>query len=354
MKPYTPSQVAQYLNHVSYSSQTPPAPTLENLHLLVTAHLTSAPFESLSLHYSPTRRFSVAPDTVFHKIVEGNGVGGKRGGYCMETNTVFGCILRSLGYDVLSVGGRVSFATMGQQGEGFSGWSHMANIITVDGVRYLVDVGFGANTPLAPLPFPNAPATALATGNRKLELKPLLSTSHPDTPPSWIYSHRASPAEPWVDAYALAREEFHTPDFEVMNLTTMTRSFFTESVICVRTFLAGEEWFLAEKSRVGGEEAAVETEVGKGKGSDMAGQLILFGKTLKYRTLATPTADPTLSGEEVPDTRSDFGPDVPLLTFETERARIEALRTYFGVVLSAEDEAGILGLPSALAPEAQS
>jgi len=40
----------------------------------------------------------------------------------MEVNTFLGGVLRGLGYDVLSVGGRVSFATTGKSGEGFSGW----------------------------------------------------------------------------------------------------------------------------------------------------------------------------------------------------------------------------------------
>src|SRR5690554_1441991 len=115
----------------------------------------------------------------------------------------------------------------------------MANIVTVNGRRYLVDIGFGANTPLYPLPFPSPTATAagdalpsLTTDNRRLTLRRLLPTSHPSSPPAWIYSHRASPSDPWIDAYALAPMEFHVSDFAVMNYWTMTNSFFAHTVIC--------------------------------------------------------------------------------------------------------------------------
>lgn len=31
----------------------------------------------------------------------------KRGGYCMELNQFFGCVLMSMGFEVVSTGGRV-------------------------------------------------------------------------------------------------------------------------------------------------------------------------------------------------------------------------------------------------------
>ncbi|KAJ5472788.1 hypothetical protein N7530_006789 [Penicillium desertorum] len=46
-------------------------------------------------------------ESVFEKIVDGNS---DRGGYCMENNTLFGTVLRSLGYNTTSVGGRVNKA----------------------------------------------------------------------------------------------------------------------------------------------------------------------------------------------------------------------------------------------------
>lgn len=58
----------------------------------------------------------IEPEVLFEKIVGGAGGKGRRGGYCMENNTFFGTVLRSLGFDVYAVGARV-------RGEkGWNGW----------------------------------------------------------------------------------------------------------------------------------------------------------------------------------------------------------------------------------------
>lgn len=212
--------------------------------------------------------------------------------------------------------------------------SHMANIITIDGTPYLFDLAFGANTPLTPLPLPQT-TTTTTIANRKLSLKPLLATSHPTSPPSLIYSHRDSPSHPWVDAYALSREEFHNPDFRVMNLSTMTSSIFTRMVFCVRAFFPDEAWFVDRRERDG--YAGV-----VGKPGEIAGQLTLSGGTLKYRLLNTPVS--TEAEAEGPEWRED----VPLATFTTEDERIEALGTYFGIQFSEEEKRAIFGTPTAL------
>lgn len=40
----------------------------------------------------------------------------------MENNCFFGTVLRSLGFDICSVGARVSDATNGVSGGGYGGW----------------------------------------------------------------------------------------------------------------------------------------------------------------------------------------------------------------------------------------
>lgn len=123
MKPYTPTQLTQYLTHISYPTPSPlPPPTLQTLHLITAHQLATLPFESISLHYSPTRRLTLDPDALLAKVIGGYGVGGKRGGYCMEVNTVLACVLKGLGFDVCSLGARISFATDRKEGEGYGGW----------------------------------------------------------------------------------------------------------------------------------------------------------------------------------------------------------------------------------------
>lgn len=68
-------------------------------------HLAAVPFENLYIHYTPAHAVSIDPEALFDKVV---GRGGGFGGYCMENSGLFGVVLRSLGYDVYPVSGRVS------------------------------------------------------------------------------------------------------------------------------------------------------------------------------------------------------------------------------------------------------
>ena len=134
---YTAAQLTQYFTHISLAPSlvlfafhpSLTFPTLPLLASLQTHHLLTVPFENLSLHYSPTPLTppSLEPADLFTKIVTRG-----HGGYCMESNAFFGTVLRSLGFTVVSVGGRVSDVAMGGRrgrsagGEalevGYGGW----------------------------------------------------------------------------------------------------------------------------------------------------------------------------------------------------------------------------------------
>ncbi|KAK0750104.1 hypothetical protein B0T18DRAFT_389585 [Schizothecium vesticola] len=167
------------------------------------------PFESLSLHYSMHRTLSFGPDDLLSKIVKGSG------GYCMELNTFFVSVLRSLNYPLFSVGGRVGM------GGAYGGWNHQLNIVTIDCRRYVVDVRFCSNGPLQPNPPEDGrefPQIAPARG--KLECKAL--PIHTD----------ASQLLP-------CRFRSDEPHHHEMNLTSMTspRNFFVYAVMYIRTIL---------------------------------------------------------------------------------------------------------------------
>ena len=85
---------------------------LNHLDLLMKLHLLNIPFENLSLHYSQERQVSLHPTALFRKIIHGSG----RGGYCMENNAIFACLLRSIGYDLYSTGARIF------GGNAYMGW----------------------------------------------------------------------------------------------------------------------------------------------------------------------------------------------------------------------------------------
>jgi arylamine N-acetyltransferase len=75
------------------------------------------PFENLSLHYSPSRHVTTDPRALYEKIVVR-----RRGGYCMENNGFFGTVLRTLGFQLYSAGGRVTDRVPSEEGYPHTGW----------------------------------------------------------------------------------------------------------------------------------------------------------------------------------------------------------------------------------------
>jgi len=101
---YTPSQISQYLHHISLPLKFANSnPDLQLLAALQRHHLASIPFENLALHYSPpSRAVSLDPQAVYDKFIVRH-----RGGYCMEQNLFFAHMLCGLGFTVYSAGARV-------------------------------------------------------------------------------------------------------------------------------------------------------------------------------------------------------------------------------------------------------
>ncbi len=114
---YKPEQMTEYLARVGWDPSFPEQPgSLEYLSRLMRLHLAAVPFECLDLHYSSLHSLSLNPDKIHEKIVARG-----RGGYCMEQNTLFAEVLRTLGYTLISTGGRISYATMGRPGGAYQG-----------------------------------------------------------------------------------------------------------------------------------------------------------------------------------------------------------------------------------------
>jgi N-hydroxyarylamine O-acetyltransferase len=110
----------------------------ETLDLLVRAHQKTVPFENLDV-------FDVGGDilldtaSLYDKVVNR-----RRGGYCFELNAALTALLKSLGYDCYPVAARVVW--MSPPGT-YSPVTHRGGIVTIDGVRYFIDVGFGGPSP---------------------------------------------------------------------------------------------------------------------------------------------------------------------------------------------------------------
>ena len=95
-------------------------------------HLLTVPFENLDIHQG--NKIVLEEDGIYEKIVKGS-----RGGFCYELNGLFCWVLRSLGFTVSMVSGRVHMPKINRFSPEFD---HMGLLIDLE-KTYLVDVGFG-------------------------------------------------------------------------------------------------------------------------------------------------------------------------------------------------------------------
>ena len=123
-------RIDSYLARIGYDGSREPA--VEVLRALHERHLYNVPFENLDIHWK--RPIVVDTDRFLRKIIDE-----RRGGFCYELNGAFAWLLRELGFDVTMLSGRVPTES-GTLGPPFD---HMALLVTIDGQRWLTDVGFG-------------------------------------------------------------------------------------------------------------------------------------------------------------------------------------------------------------------
>jgi arylamine N-acetyltransferase len=120
-------------------------PTLDTLQALVSAHGRTIPFENLDpLMGTPID--DLGPDALTDKLVHR-----RRGGYCYEQNGLMGYVLSEIGFRVRRLAGRVIWTL--PPDAPFPAQTHTVLAVTFPGSAgsYLVDVGFGGQTPPSPL-----------------------------------------------------------------------------------------------------------------------------------------------------------------------------------------------------------
>jgi arylamine N-acetyltransferase len=135
--------LAGYFERIDYRGAADP--TLDVLQDLVTAHTQTIPFENLDpLLGRPIDDLS--PEALSDKLVRR-----RRGGYCYEHNGLFGCVLAELGFGVRRFGARVVW--MSAPDAPVPSQTHTLLEVTLpsDQQPYLVDVGFGGQTPTSPI-----------------------------------------------------------------------------------------------------------------------------------------------------------------------------------------------------------
>ena len=122
--------VDAYLERIGIAERK--APTQAFLDELIYAHQHTVPFDNLDV-YEKKLTPSLGIADLYDKIVVR-----KRGGYCFELNAAFNALLKTLGFDTQPCMARVLLRPIPHPLI-----SHRATIVTIDGKKYLADVGFG-------------------------------------------------------------------------------------------------------------------------------------------------------------------------------------------------------------------
>lgn len=113
--------------------------SIEGMHRLHNAQHQNIPFENFDIALN--RKINLTPEALFDKLVYH-----KRGGYCHELNLLLRMAFEYYGFELRPLLARVHVVRT-------TGRGHLIHLVKVEGQEWLIDVGFGAETPSNPLPF---------------------------------------------------------------------------------------------------------------------------------------------------------------------------------------------------------
>ncbi|HEY1586916.1 MAG TPA: arylamine N-acetyltransferase [Polyangia bacterium] len=186
-----------YLERIRWGGQA--RPTLDALTGLLGAHLARIPFENLDVLLGRPPRLDI-------EGLQAKLVGARRGGYCFEHATLFAAVLEAIGFRPCRHSARVTMLSP----RNASPRTHMFLTVPLDEGTFVVDPGFGALAPRAPVPLDGTPVRV----DRE---------SHAMVCDGRFFVLRAQVgAEPPVDAWASTLEEDAPIDFELGNHYTAT------------------------------------------------------------------------------------------------------------------------------------
>ena len=127
------NMIRQYLARIGYQGDTPLC--RETLDRLQTLHYETVPYENLDILRGKPISFEIGD--LFDKIVTR-----RRGGYCFELNGLYGWLLSSLGF---AVGDYMARFLLREPEIPMR--RHRVLVVSLDGRRYLCDVGVGLEVP---------------------------------------------------------------------------------------------------------------------------------------------------------------------------------------------------------------
>ncbi|MEC5163069.1 MULTISPECIES: arylamine N-acetyltransferase family protein [unclassified Janthinobacterium] len=126
----------EYLDRIGYAGAA--GADIATVHSMMRCQLFAVPFENLDVQAGKV--VSLVPEEIVEKIV-----GRRRGGYCYEVNGLFAMALEALGIAYQFVAARPMFYPVKRPK------THMAVVLTLDGVQWLCDLGFGSYGIRAPM-----------------------------------------------------------------------------------------------------------------------------------------------------------------------------------------------------------
>jgi N-hydroxyarylamine O-acetyltransferase len=208
-----PLDLDAYLARIGHDGNGRLDPNLEVLEALHLAHATHIPFENFDVLLGRPIRLDL-------ESLQAKLVGGGRGGYCFEHNTLFAAVLERLGYEVTLLAARVRLGATEVRPR-----THMLLRVDLDGNAYLADVGFGGEMLLKPLPLTPGRETRLFGRTYRLL----------EDAGQWVL--QSLHAEGWFDLYAFTMEPQYAADFEVANyfIATHPSSIFVQHAFAQRT-----------------------------------------------------------------------------------------------------------------------
>jgi N-hydroxyarylamine O-acetyltransferase len=165
--------------------------TLRAVHL---AHVCAIPFENLDVQMGLPIRLDL-------ESLQAKLVARRRGGYCFEQNTLFLHALRALGFEAIACEARVRNGASRVLPR-----THMLLIVTVEGRRWLCDVGFGTGL-FEPAPL-DGEAVQQATWRFRVAREGVLGVL------------QCQRGDVWDDLYAFEPAERYPVDFEMGNWYT--------------------------------------------------------------------------------------------------------------------------------------
>jgi len=223
-----------YLARIGYDG--PREATLAALAKIHELHPAAIAFEALSPFTGEA--VSLDPAAIEAKLVRGG-----RGGWCFEQNLLLHHALTALGFEVKRLAARVRWNVPANV---VTARSHCLLQVTIDGERFIADVGFGGLTLTAPLRL--AAGIEQATPHER----------HRILEEGGVHSLQAHVAGEWQTLYTFELNEAQLADYEVSNwyLCNFPQSHFVNTVVAgrpepgVRHALRGNRY---STHRMGGE-----------------------------------------------------------------------------------------------------